>query len=712
MAKRRYYRKVYQQSKIKLIFFLILKILFSFLFISFLIFIFLFLYCAKDLPRPEKFIEKELFQSTKIYDRTGEILLYSIYGEEKRITVSLDKIPDHLKKAVIVAEDANFYQHQGIDLKAIGRAILIDLKLKEPLYGGSTIPQQLIRSSFLTREKTIKRKFREIILTLELERRYSKEQILEWYLNQIPFGQNCYGVEAASQTYFKKSVSDISLSEAVILAALIKSPSYLSPYEEHKDELLKRKDYLIKRMVQNNYLKKEEAEIAKEEEVKFEKILNPIKAPHFTLYVKEYLENIYGRDFLEREGLKIYTTLDWQIQKLAQDVLEKGIENNKPYKAFNGALVVIDPKTGEILAMVGSKNYFSEPYPSGCRAGIDCLFDPQFNAAISLRQPGSAFKPFAYIAAFEKGFTPDTVVWDVKTEFNLLCSYKANQEKDKYGSECYHPKNYDRKFRGPITLRTALAQSINVPSVKVLYLAGLEKTIETAKKMGVLNLKEPSYYGLSLVLGGGEVSLLDMVSAYGVLSNDGLQIPKAAILKIENKEGNIIEENRKTPKRILEKEVVRNINDILSDNESRAPMFGWNSFLYFKDFKVAAKTGTTQNFRDAWTIGYTPSIVTGVWVGNNNNSPMSEMAGVFLAGPIFHNLMEKLLTQEEKETFPEPKKIVTKKPVLNGETGEHNILYYVDKANPQGERPIDPSRDFQYENWEKAVLDWKKLNLF
>ncbi|MGB9598747.1 MAG: transglycosylase domain-containing protein, partial [Minisyncoccales bacterium] len=333
----------------------------TFLKIFFGIFIFfifasaiLFIYYAKDLPRPEKFSERKLIQSSKIYDRTGEVLLYEIYGEERRTWVPLDKIPDYLKKAVISVEDKNFYSHFGIDFKSIARSILANLKIKRPLYGGSTIPQQLVRSTFLSNEKTIERKIKEIVLSIELDRRYSKDQILEWYLNQIPFGQNCYGVEAASENYFGKSVSEISLSQAAVLAALIKAPSLLSPYGENKKELLARKDYVLDRMVEEGYLKKEEAERAKKEQITFLEKKTKILAPHFTLWVKQNLENLYGKRFLEEEGLKIYTTLDWQLQKLAERLVTEGVEKNKTFGAYNASLVAIDPKTGEILALVGS----------------------------------------------------------------------------------------------------------------------------------------------------------------------------------------------------------------------------------------------------------------------------------------------------------------------------------------------------------------------
>ena len=653
MPERRYHRKTYQKEKGRKIVSLF-KFFVFFVFLSFGFFVFLFIYYAKDLPRPEKFTERHLFESTKIYDKSGEVLLYEIYGEEKRTWVSLEKIPEHLKQAVLSAEDANFYQHVGVDPKAIVRAILADLKILKPVYGASTIPQQLIRSTFLTLEKTAERKTREIILALELDRRYSKEQILEWYLNQVPFGLNSYGAEAASQTYFKKPVSEITLAEAATLAALIRAPSYLSPYGEAKTELLARKDYVLDRMAQENFLTREEAEMVKKEEIEFAKILAPIKAPHFSLWVKQYLEKKYGEDFLREKGLRVYTSLDWELQEWAEKVVEEGVKRNKAYNAHNAALVAIDPKSGEILALVGSADYFGEPYPKGCEPGKNnCLFTPDFNVATQgLRQPGSAFKPFVYVTAFKKGHSDKEIVIDQLSNFGPWGDKKE-----------YIPQNYDGLFRGPVTLRQALAQSINVPSVKVLlYLAdSVEKfrqageepdTIKTAKDLGITTLNPP--YGPSIVLGGWEVKLLEMVSAYGVFATEGLRIPPIAILKIEDQQGNIIEENKKTPKRVLPSQACQLLNDILSDNEARAPMFGLRSALYFEDYQVAAKTGTTQDYRDAWTIGYTPSLVVGVWVGNNDNSPVLKKPGVMLAGPIFHNFMEEALSRFPGETFNKP----------------------------------------------------------
>jgi len=645
MAERKFYRKIYKKNKKKRIAFWIFVVLGSCFLFFVLCSLSLFIYYAKDLPRPEKFTERAFVESTKIYDRTGEVLLYELYGEEKREIIPLSEVPEHLKQAVIATEDANFYSHFGIDFRGILRAVQINLRIGKPTYGGSTISQQLIRSTFLTLEKTIKRKVREIILTLEMERRYSKDQILEWYLNQIPLGPNIYGVEAASKTYFNKSTKDISVAEAASLAALIKTPSYLSPFGPNKDELLGRKDYVLDRMMKEDYLTPEQAETAKEEELKFAEIKQTIKAPHFVFYVEEYLFGKYGKNFLEEEGFKVYTTLDWELQEAAEKAIEERIKRNKGYKAHNVSLVAIDPKTGEILAMVGSADWFGESYPEGCdlTPEVDCLFDPKVNVATYKigRQPGSAFKPFVYATAFQNGYDDEYIVIDEETNFGV------------WGEKEYIPQNYDGLFRGPVTLRQALAQSINVPSVKVLLnLAGLPESIETAKKCGITTLNRPaSFYGPAIVLGGGEVRLLDMVSAYGVFATEGLKVPPISISKIEDSKGNIIEENKKTPRRVLEQEPVRLLNDVLSDNKARTPMFGANSALYFENYQVAVKTGTTNNYRDAWTIGYTPNIAAGVWVGNNDNTSMSKKPGVVLAGPIWRAFMLEALAKFPKENF-------------------------------------------------------------
>jgi len=646
MAERKHYRKTFQKSRKKRILFFVLMFFVFFFFASAFGLFGLFVYYAKDLPRPEKFTERSFTESTKIFDRTGEVLLYELYGEEKREIIPLSQMSENIQHALIATEDANFYKHHGLDFEGIFRAIKLNISLRTPTFGGSTISQQLIRSTFFSTEKTIERKTREIVLTLEMERRYSKDQILEWYLNQIPFGPNIYGIEAASKTYFGKQAKDLSVAEAASLAAMVKAPSFFYPYGQHKEDLLNRKDYVIKRMEQEHFITTEEAEMAKNEELEFIVREESIKAPHFVLYIENYLFEKYGQDFLEQGGLKIYTSLNWEFQQIAERIVTEGAARNKTYfKAYNASLVAIEPKTGEILAMVGSKDWSGEPEGCDEETGI-CKFDPKVNVATFRigRQPGSSFKPFVYATAFQKGYSDKYIVIDEETDFGI------------WGGKHYIPSNYDGQFRGPVTLRNALAQSLNIPAVKVIAnLAGQKDSVANAIKFGITTLTQPaSYYGLSIVLGGGEVKLLDMVSAYGVFANQGLQIPPVSILRIEDSNEKIIEENKKSPKRVLEEEVAILISDILSDNEARTPMFGPHSALYFADYDVAAKTGTSGDYRDAWTMGYSPSIVVGVWAGNNDNSPMASRAGVAIAGPIWRAFLLEVLPKLPNLKFPEP----------------------------------------------------------
>lgn len=592
----------------------------------------IFLYYAKDLPRPEKFTELSFVLSTKIYDRTGEHLLYEIYGEEKREVVPLDQISQSLKEAIIATEDADFYHHHGIDPKGILRSLLINVRSLSPLQGGSTLTQQLVRTSFLSRTKTVERKVKEIILTLELERRYSKDQILEFYLNQIPLGSNAYGVSEGSKLLFGKEPSALTLEESATIAALIKAPSYFSPFGPHRAGLLERKNYVLDRMQETGYITKEDAAAAKEEQIVFLDPSENITAPHFTLGVVAELSERYGEEYLRENGLRVKTTLDWDLQQGAEKTVAEFSKANVSYEAHNAALVAIDPKTGEILAMIGSKDWFGDEEPAGCIPGSTCSFDPKLNVATASpgRQPGSAFKPFVYATAFTKGSTDSTVVVDEPTNFGV------------WGGEPYAPQNYDGKFRGPVSLRQALAQSLNVPAVKVLNdLAGLEDSINLAKAMGITTLNQgPSFYGLALVLGGGEVKLLDMVSAYGVFANEGKRAPAFDILEVQDSKGKILESRKNTSVTVLPSLVATEISDILADNEARTPIFGARSPLYFPNERVSVKTGTTQDYKDGWIIGYTNDVAAGVWVGNNNGQLMKKEPGSVVAGPMWHQFME------------------------------------------------------------------------
>jgi 1A family penicillin-binding protein len=681
----------------------------AFIFLAGCIFVlFLFFYYTYNLPRPEKFTETPFTQSTKIYDRTGKVLLYDIYGEEKREIVSFDKISDNLKHAVLASEDARFYQHSGIDIEGIFRAILVDLKLQSASQGGSTITQQLMRSVYLTNQKSISRKIREIVLSIELERRYSKDQIFDWYLNKIPFGENAYGAEAASQTYFNKPASDLTLAEAAILTALLPAPSHYSPYGPNKAELLQKKNVVLEKMYKLGYITKEQADSAKQEKLNFSEYTSNIKAPHFVMYVKKYLDNKYGEDYLKEKGLRVYTSLDWDLQGFVENVIKDAEITNNAAGSYNTAVTIIDPKSGEILALLGSKDYFEKPYPVGCDENPNqkCKFDPKFDVAtMGKRQPGSSFKPIVYSTAFKKSFTPDTVLWDVKTEFNPNCNPDGNET----NPVCYSPQNFDGLNRGPVNLRTALACSLNIPSVKLLYLSGLKESIQTAKDFGITTLNEPDRYGLSLVLGGGEVNLLEMTSAYGVFATEGNQIPPVSILKIEDNNGTIIEQNQKQPTKVLETQIAREINSILSDNNARAPVLGLNSILYFPDYQVAAKTGTTQNYNDVWTIGYTPFAVIGVWSGNSDNSSINKKTGIGLAAPMWRKIMDKIVASHAIENFtpPEPKTNIN--PILLGQIppeDHHTILYYINKNDTLGPPLQNPSDDPQYALWQIGINNW------
>ncbi len=608
----------------------------------------------RDLPNPQRISERTVIESTKIYDRTGKILLYEVHGEEKRTVVALSEIPLTIQQATLAAEDINFYSHRGIDAKGILRAAYTNLIRGDIRQGGSTITQQLIKNSILGSERTFRRKIREQILALLLEQKYSKDEILELYLNQIPYGSNAYGVAAAAQTFFGKEPKDVAVGEAALLAALPKAPTYYSPYGAHRDELLTRRDRILDRMADAGFVSKEEVARVKNAPLSFVPPRQSLRAPHFVMFIQDYLREKYGEEYVEQGGLRVTTTLDWELQEKAEQIVREGAEQNeKLVGAGNAALVALDPATGEILAMVGSRDFFADPKPAGCRPGINCRLDPQVNVALRARQPGSAFKPFVYATAFAKGYTPETVLFDVPTEFNVSCGPDALANPS--DGRCYHPRNYDGTFRGPVTLRQALGQSLNVPSVKLLYLAGVGDSITTAKNMGITTLTDPDRYGLALVLGGGEVTLFEMTSAFGVFAKEGIRHPATGILKVQSARGEVLEEKKDAAIPVLDTEVARTINILLSDNDARVPVFSPRSSLYFPNRDVAAKTGTTQDYRDAWVIGYTPSVVAGVWVGNNDNSAMSQNSvSIMVAGPVWHRFMEAAMSRVPPESFTPP----------------------------------------------------------
>lgn len=594
----------------------------------------MFVWYAKDLPSPDKINARMNAQSTQIFDRNGK-LLYEIHGEQNRILADWNEIPANVKNATIAVEDKDFYRHGGFSTSGIARAFFGVLTGNRAQGGGSTITQQYVKNTLLTNEYSVTRKIKEVILAIEIERRYKKDDILKMYLNEIPYGSNAYGIKVAAKTYFNKEPKDLTLEEAAVLAAMPQAPTYYSPFGTHKADLMTRKDKILDLMAEQKYITKDERDAAKKVEIAFSN--NPygsITAPHFVMYVREQLVAKYGENKVNTGGLKVYTTLDLEKQKYAEEAVAVNVDKNKSkYNASNAGLVAMDPKTGQLLAMVGSRDYFDED------------IDGNVNVTMSERQPGSSFKPFAYATLFkEDNWGAGSFFYDLKTDFG--------------GG--YVPQNYSGGFWGPVTLRTSLQNSLNIPAVKAIYMAGVSSTIETAHAMGITTLNDPSQYGLSIVLGAGEVKLTDMTAAYGVFGNGGVKQDPTWMLRIEDNKGKVIDEYKSTGgKRVLDAQVAYLINNILSDDASRAQTFGSGSALTVPGRPAAAKTGTTNSYKDAWTLGYTPSLVAGVWSGNNDGTPMSSGGGAFAAAPIWHDFMTKSLAGTPVEQFNRPSGIKT-----------------------------------------------------
>ena len=683
-----------------------------------------------NIPDLGSFESRKIRQSTKIYDRTGEHLLFELHDDERRTLTNYEDISRHVKNATIAIEDAEFYEHIGIRPVATFRAVFIQPLRGKGVQGGSTLTQQVVKNSLLTSERKVSRKIKEWVLAVKLEQELSKEEILAFYLNEIPYGGSIYGVEEASQNFFGVSASELTLAQSAYLAALPQAPTYYSPYGNNIEELETRKNLVLFKMLENNFITENEYQDALSAEVEFQKrFTEGIKAPHMVFYIEEYLEERYGRKAIEENGYKVISTIDLDLQTKAEEIVkEYALQNAENFNAENAALVAIDPKTGQILTMVGSRDYFDEE------------IDGQFNISLAHRQPGSTFKPFVYATAFNNGYTPETVVFDVPTQFSTTCT--PDGEPLYANSECYEPNNYDFNFQGPITLREALAQSVNIPAIKTLYLAGLQDSLRTARDMGISSLEDVSRYGLTLVLGGGEVSLLDLTSAYSTFGNDGIKNPHTAILRIEDNKGNVIEEFEENPRRVLPAETNRLVTDILTDNVARTPAFGANSYLHYPNHDVAVKTGTTNDFRDAWIVGSSPTIAVGAWAGNNDNSPMEKKVAGFIIAPLWSAFMDEALETVANEQFIEPRPIPSDiKPVLRGiwEGGAtytidtisgklateytplqtqkeiiipevHNILHWLKKSDPQGSIPNNPDNDSQYELWEYGVQKWALEN--
>ncbi|MBP8688779.1 PBP1A family penicillin-binding protein [Patescibacteria group bacterium] len=702
-----------KKTKLKNIISIIVIAILSIIIIGIFAFAILLTKYSKDLPDPNKLIERSIPQSTKIYDKTGEVLLYEVHGNEKRTIVELDNISKNLINATLSAEDKNFYKHKGLDFKGILRGLFKTYILGKPSQSGSTLTQQLVKNAILTNEKTIERKIKEWILTYKIEQRFSKDEILKMYLNEIPYGSVVYGIEAASETFFGKKAKDLTIEESALLAALPQAPTTLSPYKENNENLAWRYKYVLGQMKANGYITEEEYNKA----INYN-IISEIKprnetmlAPHFVMYIKQQLEEKYGEQVVEEGGLTVITTLDYDKQKKAEEIISSNASSlEKKYNANNAALLSINTKTGEIEAMVGSKDYYNKDFGA-------------FNVTINKRQLGSSFKPVVYVAAFQKGFTPDTVLFDAITNFNG-----------------YEPKNYTLKEYGPVSMRKALAGSLNIPAVKTLYLTGIDNVIKLAQSLGysTISLKDKDQYGLTLALGTIEAPMIDHVQAFSVFANAGVKRNLKSILLVKDENNKILEDNTAIEQgtRVLDKNIANEINSILSDNDSRAFIFGAKNNLTLKNRQVAAKTGTTNDYKDTWTIGYTPNIVTAVWVGNNDNKEMNKASASMLSAPLWQEYMEYSTKNDKQETFEQPKYENKKNMMLNGSwintkivkidslSGKlasdftpqelikerqyidlHSILHYIDK-NDLSKEVIESPNDPEYPTWEEGVKTW------
>ncbi len=601
---------------------------------------------AADLPLPDELTGRaSSFQSTRIYDRNGELLNETFDPNEgRRVAVSLDRMSPWLRQATIATEDANFYRHPGVDPIALARAVYYAVQEREFVSGASTIPQQLVKLVFLTSERSATRKIKEAILAAEVSRRYSKEQILEIYLNEVYYGNLAYGADAAAETYFDKDVGELTLAEAAMLAGLPQAPAYYDPYTQ-PERVKERQEVVLRLMVESGTITAAEADAAWLEPLVYVPVRYDFTAPHFTLYVRQQLETLLGPEALYRVGLNVTTSLDLNLQEQAQTIVAEQVQSLAARNVSNGALVALNPKTGEILALVGSADF------------ENVEIDGQVNMALAPRQPGSSIKPLVYLAAFEnpnrplaERWAPGTLVADIEQDF----PDGANPP--------YHPTNYDEQEQGILTVGASLANSYNIPAVRAMEFVGVQNFIPLAQRLGISTLTRPDY-GLSLALGGGEIPLLEMTGAFAVLANGGLRRPPQAIIKIEDGEGNVIcEMDTPVPCRLdglgQGQQVISPvdaflISDMLSDNAARAPVFGLNSVLNLGR-PAAVKTGTTNDYRDALTIGYTPELVTGVWIGNASNAPMQNLAGVGGAGPIWNRFMQSALAATPPSAFPVP----------------------------------------------------------
>lgn len=554
---------------------------------------------------------------------------FTFYQAKNRQDIPLSQMPKNIQLALVATEDKDFYAHNGFSPKSILRSIYDDLRQKELLYGGSTITQQLVKNALLNPQKNFVRKYQEIILAYEIEQRYSKDEIMEMYLNSVYFGEGAFGVEGAAQTYFNKKAQDLSLAQSAYLVGLLPAPSRFSPFAGDLEEAKKRQALVLQKMASQNYISEEQKKQAETEKLNFTPPDNPLntQALHFALMVKDQLASQYSEEQISRSGFKVKTTIDLDWQQFTEETVKKQVKSLTPNRVSNAAAVVMDPKTGEVKALVGSLDWHNEKFG-------------KVNVATSARQPGSSFKPIYYSEALDKGIiTPTTMLRDMPTTFG----------KD------YRPKDYDGRYRGMVTTRRALANSLNIPSVEVLSKLGVEEAINTAQKFGITTLEDPQNYGLSLALGAGEVKLVEMTGAYSVLANYGQKNDLTTVLEIKDKNNQLIYEYQPQPHQIISPGAAFLISSILSDNQTRKEIFG-NTLDISR--VAAVKTGTTENYKDAWTLGYTPSLAVGVWVGNNDGAPMDNIAGSLGAAPIWKALMEKFLANTPVEKFEPPKEYV------------------------------------------------------
>lgn len=604
----------------------------------FLVLLATFVWLSRNLPEPGK-IERRSGFSTTFYDRNGKII-HELYKDQNRIPVDLDEISAVMKQATIAIEDKDFYRHGGFSSRGILRALFSSI-IRRRLEGGSTLTQQLIKNVLLTSERTVTRKIKEFVLAVEVERRYSKDEILELYLNEAPYGGTFWGVEAAAKGYFGKSAKDLNLVEAAFLAGLPQRPSYYSPFIGEKKAYVGRTAAVLRRMREDGYIGPDEEKKSLDllNNLVFERPKVSFTAPHFIFYVYEQINELLGKDVVDR-GIKVVTTIDLDIQKQAEEIISEEIEKIKSLNATNGAAVVLNTQTGEILAMVGSYDYNNEDYG-------------RYNTALAFRQPGSAIKPITYAAALTRGYTAATTVMDVKTTF------------PDQGDKDYIPENYDGKFRGPTQLRFALGNSINIPAVKVLAMVGIKNFLSTAAAFG-LDTFSPTQenmnrFGLSITLGGGETRLLDLTRAYAAIGRGGVYKDHTSVLEVKDYRNHTLYKAKKPlEKRVISDGIAFILSHILSDNNARRDVFGTSSFLNIPGKTVAVKTGTSNDKRDNWTLGFTKEVTAGVWVGNNNNTPMNQkiVSGVTGASPIWHRLMRQLLKKYKDGIIEKPDSVV------------------------------------------------------